>query len=323
MVGKSDITVWALIDDRAGNKSQCLGVAQALGLRFQIQDLEYTPAAALPNFALGASFGGLTANSRINLAPPWPDLVVAAGRRCVPVARNIKKLSGSKTFLAQIMYPGDAGAGEFDLIAAPGHDLLAESPNLMRITGAPHTITPATLEKAKRDWQGRFSELPKPWIALIVGGSTKRRRFTAEMARDLGKTASRLASDAGGSLLISTSRRSGDVADALIGEISCPRHLFRWGDDADNPYFGYLAEADAIIITGDSVSMCTEACATPAPVYIFAPEKLTAGKHARLHADLYDKGYARPLGDTLEEWTHTPLNPAGEVAAEILKRLGL
>lgn len=322
MADKDDLLIWALLDDRAGNKSQCLGVAEALGRRFEIRSLEYTPVAALPNFIIGASFCGLSARSRLKLTPPWPDLVIAAGRRTAPVARNIRRLNGAKTFLAQIMYPGGGGADEFDLIAAPDHDNLPPRSNLMTIIGAPHRVTRAALDKAGGEWKARFQALPRPWIALIVGGSTRRRTFTDAMAQELGRAACAMATGAGGSLLVSTSRRSGETTDALLKEITCPRHVYRWGDAGDNPYLGYLGDADAVIVTGDSVSMCTEACAASAPVYIYAPPALITGKHARLHQALFTGGYARPLGDIPENRTHPPLNPAYEVAAEINKRLG-
>ena len=312
--------IWALVDDRAGNASQCMGVVEALGFRYQRQDLRYVAAGALPNFFLGASFGGLTKDSRVNLMAPWPDLVVAAGRRTAPVARNIKNLSKGRTVLAQIMFPGDAGVDEFDLIAAPRHDHVAEAPNMMLTTGAPHRITSQVLDTAAAEWGGRLKHLPRPWIALIVGGTTRRRKFTDDMARELGALASKMAADGGGSLLITTSRRTGDAAAALLAEVSVPNHVFQWGDAGDNPYFGYLALADAVVVTGDSVSMCSEACATPGPVYIHAPKALTTQKHGRLHAELFELGYARPLDGTYEEWTHRPLNAARDIAAEIRKR---
>jgi mitochondrial fission protein ELM1 len=84
-----------------------------------------------------------------------------------------------------------------------------------------------------------------------------------------------------------------------------------------------LALADAVIVTGDSASMCSEACAGTGPVYIYAPPALTVAKHARLHDDLYEQGYARPLTGEYEAWTHPPLNPAQEIAAAIRERLGL
>lgn len=312
--------IWALLDDRAGNRSQVLGVAESLGQRFHVQELTYTAAAALPNFFVGASFAGLTGTSRINLVAPWPDLVIAAGRRTAPIARKIKKESGERTILVQIMYPGDAGADEFDLIATPKHDSIRPRPNLIEVTGAPHRVTPEKLAKAAHQWQGRFDDLPHPWIALIVGGSSKRRTFTADMACELGRTVSDMAIRAGGSLLITTSRRTGEAEDPLLDEIKAPHFVFRWGDAGDNPYFAFLALADAVVVTGDSASMASEACATRGPVYIYAPKALTPLKLAKLHADLFDRGYARPLADRLESWSHPPLNTATDIAQEIRRR---
>lgn len=320
----ANTVTWLLIDDRAGNRSQVMGVAQVLGLPYIKQELEYTAAGALPNMVLGASFHGLTKNSRINLAPPWPDLVIAAGRRTAPVARYIKEKSGGETFLCQVMYPGETGIGEFDLVAVPRHDRIPAQPNFLSILGAPHPVTPQRLAEARLDWEERLSALPRPRITLIVGGSTKRRQFTEAMARELGERAAGMAKAAGGSLMVTSSRRTGEAGEALYAALEgVPAHVFKWGDAGDNPYFGYLAMADAVVVTGDSVSMCSEACATAAPVYIFAPKALTVHKHGALHQDLYAQGYAKPFEGRLEDWTHPPLNAANAIAAEIRKRLNL
>ncbi|MCW8915931.1 MAG: mitochondrial fission ELM1 family protein [Magnetovibrio sp.] len=319
--------VWLLIDDRAGNRSQVLGVARALGLPFEIKDIEYTAAAALPNYMLMASFSMLSRSCRVNLAAPWPDIVIAAGRRTAPVARKIKELSGGKAFLVQIMHPGSSGEDDFSLIAVPRHDGMGEAENRFTMTGAPHGVTPESLMEAHQMWAGKFDHLPKPHVALIVGGDTKRKKFTPDMARELGERTAKLVREADGSVLVTTSRRSSPQATSALMEAlgGVPSTVFQWGDEGDNPYMGYLSEADHIIVTGDSVSMCSEASATDKPVYIFAPRKLTAHKHGKFHKDLYAKGYARPLetAEQLEDWTHKPLNAAWEVAGELRKRLNL
>jgi len=69
--------------------------------------------------------------------------------------------------------------------------------------------------------------------------------------------------------------------------------------------------------------MCSEACAAPAPVYIYAPKKFVPRKFTLLHEDLYKRGFARPLGDVLETWDHPPLNAADEIAAAVRERLKL
>ncbi|MEX2449965.1 MAG: mitochondrial fission ELM1 family protein [Rhodospirillales bacterium] len=319
--------IWLLIDDRAGNESQCRGVAEALGLPFEERRLAYSWGACLPNALLGASFAGLAPDCKARLTPPWPDLVIAAGRRTAPVARAIKHRSGGAAKLVQIMDPGPAGAGDFDLIAIPGHDRAAEHPdrpaNVMTITGAPHRMTPERLDAAARHWRAAFEHLPKPWIALIVGGGTRRRSFSAAMAAELGAMASAMARSAGGSLLITTSRRTGPAGARVLAAVDAPRYAFTWGEEGENPYAGYLALADAVVVTGDSVSMCSEACAMGKPVYVFAPPPLITGKHARFHRSLYQGGYARPFTGVYEGWSHPPLNAARDIAAAIRAKLKL
>ena len=315
-------SIWVLLDDRAGNRSQCLGVAGALGLPFEVRELSYTALAGLPNVIKGASFLGLATESISALTPPWPDMVIAAGRRTAGAARAIKRRSGGKTKIVQIMYPGNAGISECDLVAVPSLDRPRAGPrsgrNVISMLGAPHGVTADVISAARSKWMPSFHQLPAPWIAVFVGGSTRRRTFTADMASALGKTVNKMAKAAGGALLISTSRRTGDAAmAAVMAEITVPHVAYHWGDEGDNPYLGYLASADAIVVSGDSVSMCSEACAGTTPVYIYAPPGFVVDKHARLHQALYDGGFAKPLGETYSNWTHAPLNAASDVAVAI------
>lgn len=318
------VPVWVLADDRAGNVGQCLGVAEALALPFAVKDIRYDTLGGLPNLLRGASLVGLTAASRSALVSPWPRVVIAAGRRTAPVARWIKARSGAR--LVQIMDPGPGGRADFDLIAVPNHDGRAPAGgNVMRITGAPHRVTPAKLAEAAEVWRPRFASLPRPWIALIVGGATRKRPFPPAMAAELGRRTAALAAASGGSVLVTTSRRTGrESEDALLAELP-EGYVHRWGTPGENPYFGFLALADAVVVTGDSVSMCCEACAAPAPVHVYAPPGWVSAKHARLHEELYRLGLARPLGEGARldgGGTHPPLNAAHQIVDRLKAMLG-
>jgi mitochondrial fission protein ELM1 len=313
--------VWVLADDRAGNVGQCVGVAEALGRPFAVKQIRYDRLGRLPNLVRGAGLLGVDAASRAGLLPPWPRVVIAAGRRTAPVARWIKRQCGA--VLVQIMDPGTAGRAEFDLVAVPRHDRPTPAANRLIITGAPHRVTPVRLAAEAELWRPRFAHLPRPWVAVMVGGATRQRSFPVELASELGHRAAGLAQN--GSVLLTTSRRTGAEQErALLAAIAEPRYTHLWSGGGDNPYFGFLALADAIVVTGDSVSMCCEACAAPAPVYVFAPPGFAVPKHARLHAELYELAMARPLeaGTTLEPSNHPPLNAAFDVAAAIRAKLG-
>ena len=318
---QTSATVWALTDDRPGNNVQVMGVAGALNWPVEEKAIRYTAFAGLPNMVRGATLAGLTDDCREALAGPWPDVVISAGRRSAPVARWIKRQSQDRTKLVQVMFPGRAGTQDFDLIAVPDHDAkwgVAKWKNVVSITGAPNLITAELLRKEADLWRDRFDSLPRPYIAVVVGGSTRRRAFSQVRAFDLGLQVAALAKSVGGSVLLTTSRRTGlDAESALTQVIPEPRALFLWGEEGENPYVGFLALADAIVVTGDSVTMCAEACATETPVYIYAPPYSVGAKHQRLHQRLYDLGYARPLGQTFEAWSHPPLNPAHNIAEAI------
>jgi mitochondrial fission protein ELM1 len=313
------MTVWVLADTAAGHANQALGVAEALGLPFDLKQIAYTKLAGLPNLMRGASLVGIAEETRQGLTTPWPRLVIAAGRRTAPIARWIKRQSKGQTIIVQIMHPG-SGGGEFDLIALPLHDAHAPAPNQLRITGAPHRLTQEKLDAAALQWAPRLSHLPRPYLAVLVGGPTHKRPFDDAMASGLGEEVERLRQRMGASLLVTGSRRTPAHAwQALCAKLQGPRLLFD-GHGSDNPYLGFLALADAIVVTGDSVSMACEACFAGKPVSIFAPSGFVGAKHARLHADLFEKGYAAALGDALLSPPGAPLNAAHDIAREIRRR---
>ncbi|MEQ8664578.1 MAG: mitochondrial fission ELM1 family protein [Rhodospirillales bacterium] len=309
--------VWALLDQNAGHRNQVLGVTDALGWPVETRDLRYNWQAELPNGLLGASLRGLASDARAAIVPPWPDLIVAAGRKTAPVARAIRRLSGGRTRLVQLMDPG-SGTDDFALIAIPTHDDIGAAVerrgNVLRTLGAPHRMAPECLAAARQAWQTELGDLEQPRIAVFVGGGTRRRAFTQAMADELAVALAARKAETGGSLMITTSRRSGAVAETLL---SAGDHVYRWGDKGDNPYIGYLAWADRIVVTGDSVSMVSDACASGVPVEVFAPAGLITEKHARFHRALYDAGYAVPFGTSETEPPKHRLDVAGEVAVAI------
>ena len=318
--------LWLLLDDRMGSVGQARGVAQFLSADFEIVEkhISYTRLAKLPNFLKGAGLLGLAAESKKAVAEPAPDLVISASRRTAPVARWIKKRSGGKTVIAQIMYPGKSGIKDLDMVFVSEHDKKKKFyPNFTYIVGSPHRITPQTLEEARRKWEPVFAGLPKPLTAVIVGGAIKGHPFSLENAEWLGRAVKEFKQEFGGAVLITDSRRTGKAAqDIIMNELSAvPAYTYLWGEDKENPFIGFLACCDNIIVTGDSVTMCCEACGTGKPVYIFEGDDWLSHKHQRFVASLYRSGYAFPLEENARGSfvSRGALNPAAEVA-EIIRR---
>jgi len=318
------IKVWALEDDRMGSQGQVKGVSAALDkTRYQVTEikLEHSPFAKLPNRLLGASLWGITKASRQKVDRDFPDLVISGSRRTAPIARWIKKKSKNKAKIIQLMHPGNSGLKDFDLIFVAKHDAHKKSlPNFRFISGSPHRVTPEALKEAKAKWQEEFKNLPKPLTAVIVGGAIKGKAFSIDNAVALGRAIREYVGRIGGSILLTTSRRTGDLPEeAILNYVNkFPNHQYLWGlTPGDNPLMGYLACADSIIVTGDSVSMTSEACGTGKPVFIFTGSNWLTSKHLRFVQSLYDESYAAPLGVDINFRPKRRLDPASFIASEI------
>jgi mitochondrial fission protein ELM1 len=320
--GRADVyppRVWMLADDRPGNVNQALGLAEALAEPFEVKTVGYSQLARLPNWMLPANLAGLTKATRETLSPPWPGLIIGAGRRTARVGRWVKQRDPSVT-LVQLMWPGSSAG--FDLIAVPEHDRVPADPVLMRTLGPPHRLTPERLKQSAEQIARTLESLPRPYVTCLVGGTSKHVAFTPEDARSLIQGAARLAKERGGSLLVTSSRRTGEactatLAAALDAEVGCPHWLHRWQPVGDNPYIGMLGAADAVVVSADSASMCAEACAPGKPVFLHLPKAGAPEKFELLHQRLREEGCLRVLGDDWFEVEAPPINPAFAIAVAI------
>jgi hypothetical protein len=108
---------------------------------------------------------------------------------------------------------------------------------------------------------------------------------------------------------------------ALLKDRLEPLGGWVWDMQGDNPYFGMLGLADGIVATCDSVSMISEAVATPAPVMV--AELPGRSRRNRLFMrDLVDAGRVRPYVGRFEHWPVEPVDDTEVVAAEMCRRFG-
>jgi len=267
-----------LLGVKGGDNAQALDLAKAVGWRYETKQLRFNPLHALPTVLLGGSLANLDRDHSEPLGPPWPDLVISAGKRSVPVARWIHEQSGGRARLVHIGRPW-APLSWFDLIiTTPQYGLPARA-NVLHNTLPLHSVDVRQLMAAPdfAPWKQRMAALPRPYTVLLVGGDSPSYVLDAETAARLGAQASTVTRANGGSLLVATSSRtSAEAADALEAAIDCPHYFHRFRKGAtENPYRAFLALAERFIVTGDSASMLAEACATGHPVSIYpVPRRL-------------------------------------------------
>jgi len=266
--------VWVLTDDRPGNTTQSIGLARALGWPYQVKELQFTPIVHRVKFfwnSFVATTQWVDPARSSPLVPPWPDVVIAAGRRPAQVSRWIGKQSGGRTRLIQMGRKGGHVARLFDIVITSSYSLLPSHPHRIEIAAPLTQATPERLAEARTRWQHLFATAPHPRVMLIVGGATKRHQWTADIARQLGKDVHDFALTADGSVFAITSRRTGAEAAAALAEgLGATPAVHQWQPgQKENPYWAYLACADVLVVTGESESMLAEASALGKPVYIY------------------------------------------------------
>lgn len=262
--------VWLLMGHRQGDNSQVLALAEALGWPFEVKHFAYRRTELATNLILGATLKGTVPGRSSHLAPPWPDLIITAGRRNEPVARWIQDQADHRVRIVHMGRPW-AKLERFDLIVTSPQYRLPNHPNVLQNQGPIHRITAEKLQRESALWRPRVEHLPAPWIAVLVGGNSGPYAFDRAAGERLARQASALAAEKGASLLVTTSARTPEVTTrALEASITVPFYLFEWTKEAkENPYLAFLALADEIVVTGDSMSMISEAAATAKPVYLF------------------------------------------------------
>ncbi|MEP6388690.1 MAG: mitochondrial fission ELM1 family protein [Halioglobus sp.] len=262
--------VWLIDAYRSGERGQVRALVEALGWSCEIKALNYRTFVTLPHVLGQTTLRGITTNSAKMLHAPWPDLVVSCGVRNEPVCRWIREQSGGHTRYVHVGRPW-APLSSFDLVITTPQYRVPDKPNVVSNMLTLHGLSPERLAQARDQWASAFANLPRPLIAVVAGGDSGPFTFGPKAAHRLATQASSIAREAGGALLVTTSARTNPgAADALEAGIDVPGYFYRWGPDAsDNPYVGMLAWADSLIVTGDSIAMLSEACATGKPVQMF------------------------------------------------------
>jgi mitochondrial fission protein ELM1 len=320
--GASKGSTWIVTDGSVGMEAQGIAVAEAVGLPYSLKRVRiagamrylparlqiYVPARRLLDFVA----------SNEPLAAPWPRLVVSIGRRSVPIALAIKTVSGA--FGLHIQNP-KVPAGRFDLIAAPLHDGFT-GPNVINTFGAVHSVTRQRLDDSAAGFAERIEPLPRPRIAVLLGGESAAFSFPPELASAFGEQLAEAARQSGGSLLVTPSRRTSPEAMRALASAIAELPHFIWDGSGANPYYAFLAAADVIVATEDSVNMVTEAAGTGKPVYV-QPLKGRSRRLSRFHELMRERGATRPFAGRIESWSYAPINDTELVAGAIRSALRL
>lgn len=303
---------WLVTDGKAGHEAQAEGVAVALGV-----DVRWVRVAPSGLARLLAPWG--PAGRGFSPAPPWPALAIGIGRTAIPALRTVHRRAGPATFTIALQDPR-TGDNVADLIWVPEHDK-RRGRNVVATLTPPNRFTPEVLAAARAAPRAEVAALPRPRVMLAIGGTSKDWRYTDADAARLAAAIAGLGRQ-GASFLVTPSRRTPPAVIAAVAAALAPFPHALWRGDGENPYLAYLASADAVVVTADSVSMTGEAVTTGRPVYVFRPSG-GSDKFRRFHDALAAAGATRTLdaGTILDtSWSYRPLRSAETIAREIETR---
>jgi mitochondrial fission protein ELM1 len=311
------LRIWAVSDGRAGIEAQVLGLAEAVA---RLRPAHISARRVGWRYGLGRLPWRLippAARSGDPIEAPWPDIWIGAGRATLPLSTRMLAWAAGKTFVVQTQDP-KAPLDRFDLVVPPEHDGLT-GPNVFPILGAPNRISAEKLAIERARFAERLDPLPRPRVAVIVGGKSRAHDLPARAAAEMAAAIARGVAAAGGSILLSYTRRTPAAARAAITAALSGLPGIIWDETGDNPYFAFLAAADAILVTEDSTNLATDAAATGVPLFTI-PIPGHSAKLDRFHAELRRRGIARPYVGDLTANPYEPLAETDRAARELLRR---
>jgi len=224
------------------------------------------------------------------------------------VALWIKQQSGNRSKIVLLGRPR-RWLEQFDLVVSPIQYRVPVRDNVYHL-GLP-LIQPDSdrIDAAKQEWEAKLAHLAKPIVALLIGGPTRPFVMDQAVAASLLSRATEIAAQRGGTLYITTSRRTpAKVVATIEARLPPGAILYRWGDASeDNPYLGLLSLAELFIVTGDSVSMMVEVarlgkplaiCPLPSRWWGHIWQKITTRLHPTVHG-AHSHSFLEPLGALL------------------------
>ncbi len=254
-----------------------------------------------------------------------PELLIASYQFSTEHMIAISRTIGEKPFLINLRDPGSLHS-HFDLIANPRHAPRLSLPNVMETIGLSNTITPEKINSS-------IINLPKldtrMKAAVLMGGDSIQLtnekgggKFKTKAARSIGAQINEISKAHDIGLYLTNSHRTREKTwEAFLQELSSvSKYTYDYSSSKFNPYLGMISLADLIIVTADSMSMCSEACSSGKPVYFAGLNRVKnqflRSDHERLAVDLMIEGYARPLEYFDPEWQpkKQPLNVAEKIA---------
>ncbi len=252
------------------------------------------------------------------------DIFISCGSSTAPVALLWSGLNKAKS--VAIMKPSPFLISRFDLVIAPVHDGLVEQGNIVNVPGALAEPLESNrmkesiehLKQHPRFRSGLTSAGQSPVISVLIGGETDDFILPPAWAEALAKQIESACHQEPAVCAVTTSRRTPKSAEQILknnleNNPRCRLLLLASRDQLDGTMEGLLALARVVVVTGESISMVSEACASGRRVVAV---KLPQRKQSRPEQTKHEKFLHH-----LQAEGYLEIAPVNEVASAIHRAL--
>ncbi len=292
------LLVWVIDPGLPGETNQCLGVAAALAratpvrvevVRLRLRNKWLAPlfrlALQTPIFTWSRVRWPVTALYRLFFSGPQlgreaPQVTVSTlGRGEIP-ALFLRQLYGS--YALHIGIPRRIPSGDFDLVM---HLPSQDTSKLHCPTVALDIVPTPVLLGDVRAYTGplveQWRKLGRRLCAVLVGGDGAGYKYRPDEWRRFAQGLQQLSKKQSLGLLLTTSRRTGAIAETEIKDVTGLAHAVWFCDGSPGILKDYLAASEIVLCTEESRSMISDAIAAGKCVYTARPEH-AVGKDSRL-----------------------------------------
>jgi len=324
--------IWVVSDGTAGMRLQAIALGDALvGANITNQtslaDIIITPSCWLRHlprlvpFLPKALLSSLLGSIATRLNQDKPAVIITCGRRMAGTSialNHLSKANGAGTRTIHIQDPRLA-PHYFDILIVPQHDP-ARGPNVLTSMASLNRLDKSKIADAANQLGDKWTGLPAPRVAVLLGGANRRYGISAIMAKDMAKRLADFATKTGASLALIPSRRTPANLVAHLTAALGPLPYAVMDQAENNPYPGILGLVDAVIVTSDSVNMISEATVTGLPILI-AEWQSETGRIGAFHDAMMTAGHIAPLRDHLPQKGFAPLFEMPAIVKSVLARL--
>ncbi|OGW98658.1 MAG: hypothetical protein A2Z81_07610 [Omnitrophica WOR_2 bacterium GWA2_45_18] len=270
----------------------------------------------------------LTEKSLKDVMAAKADFIVSCGSSIAGVNHLLSQDHNAKSLV--VLKPGLLGYDRFDLVLLPQHDVSRQDRSRKRVAvtvAAPNLVNEEYLKEQSVLLLNRFSHLKshtRMKIGLFIGGNSKNVYLSEPQIRVLIHQIKQIAQEMNADILVTTSRRTpGHLEQLLHAELKkfprCPLLILANKDNIPEAVGGILGLSDIVVVSGDSISMISEAAASGKDTIVFSPESRGGfwkgtDKHKVFIEKLYTQGFilsaeagsvAQTINDVFKNKIHT------------------